>query len=270
MKGNCNEAIIAFAEYIRSFPNGGYLLNANYYKADCEFNAENYADALTGFTYVISQPPTRFSETSLLKASRINYNMKNYNEALSNYNMLAEIADNNANVLESRLGQMRCNFFLQNHDLVINSAKEVLKNNKVSPDQINESHYLLAKSYYETNQAENAKREFTITENLTDNELGAESKYYIAQLLFEQNKYTEAEACIFELSNKYSYYDFWIAKGFILLSDVYIKLDNLFQAKQTLQSIIENYKGPELGDIAKQKLKEVEYLESQKTENQSK
>jgi hypothetical protein len=45
-----------------------------------------------------------------------------------------------------------------------------------------------------------------------------------------------------------------VAKGFILLSDVYVKKENNFQAKQTLQSIIDNYEGQELVVIAREKL----------------
>ena len=67
-------------------------------------------------------------------------------------------------------------------------------------------------------------------------------------------EYHEAENLIFELIDHYAAYDYWVARSFILLADVYMKLDNTFQAKQTLQSIIDNYKGHELVIIAQQKL----------------
>ena len=103
----------------------------------------------------------------------------------------------------------------------------------------------------------NAQREFTITENLTNTALGAESKFYLAQLAFMMDKNVEAENLVFELVDKYSGNDYWVAKAFILLSDVYYKADNIFQAKQTLQSVIENYQGPELGEIARNKLQNI-------------
>jgi TolA-binding protein len=50
-------------------------------------------------------------------------------------------------------------------------------------------------------------------------------------------------------------YDYWVAKTFILLADNYVKLKDNFQAKATLQSIIENYKGnDDVLPTAKQKL----------------
>jgi len=84
----------------------------------------------------------------------------------------------------------------------------------------------------------------------------------IAQIYFIQKNYDEAEKVILDLSNKYAYYDNWVAKGFILLSDVYLALNNSFQAKQTLQSIIDNYAGQDLVDIAKQKLKQINEQEN--------
>jgi hypothetical protein len=63
-----------------------------------------------------------------------------------------------------------------------------------------------------------------------------------------------AEERVHTLQEKFAAYDYWVAKGFILLSDVFVKNGNEFQARQTLQSVLDNYKGPELGAIAKEKL----------------
>jgi len=50
-------------------------------------------------------------------------------------------------------------------------------------------------------------------------------------------------------------YDYWVAKTYILLADDYVGLKDTFQAKATLQSIIENYKGDDdVLPIATQKL----------------
>jgi predicted negative regulator of RcsB-dependent stress response len=68
------------------------------------------------------------------------------------------------------------------------------------------------------------------------------------------------------LSDNYGSHDYWVARGFLLLADIYVAKGNIFQAKETLKSIIENYKGPELGEIAAQKLDELEKSEAD-TEN---
>lgn len=47
--------------------------------------------------------------------------------------------------------------------------------------------------------------------------------------------------------------DYWLAYSFILWADIYYARGNNLQAKQTLQSIIENYDGEELIAVARQK-----------------
>jgi hypothetical protein len=54
-------------------------------------------------------------------------------------------------------------------------------------------------------------------------------------------------------------HDYWVAKTYILISDNYIGMKDIFQAKSTLQSIIENYEVDD-DDIlitAKEKLKKL-------------
>ena len=61
---------------------------------------------------------------------------------------------------------------------------------------------------------------------------------------------------IFELSERYSS-NHWIAKGFVLLSDVYVNQGNNYQAKATLESVIENHDGEDVVNIAKKKWEQI-------------
>ncbi len=74
----------------------------------------------------------------------------------------------------------------------------------------------------------------------------------------------------FEFIDEFSSYDYWLAKSFILLADIYTITGDLFQAKQTLQSIIDNYEGAELVKVAYEKqniIFEMEKAEELKKEN---
>ena len=61
-----------------------------------------------------------------------------------------------------------------------------------------------------------------------------------AYFSFLDEEYLATEELIFQLSEEYSS-NHWIVKGFILLSDVYVKQGNNYQQKLTLNSIIENH-----------------------------
>jgi hypothetical protein len=47
--------------------------------------------------------------------------------------------------------------------------------------------------------------------------------------------------------------DYWLAYSFILWADIYYARGNNLQAKQTLQSIIDNYDGDDLVSVAREK-----------------
>ena len=258
MENNCDEAIGAFGSYLEKFPYGTFSVNASYYKAECELKANNKTDALTDLEFVIRQPTSGFTESSLLQAARLSMEMEKWDKALNYYTRLSEYAEYKENELEAMEGMMDCNYNLEQWANAITSAMVMLSNEKIDDDRINKAHYVMAKSYMAMDNLENAKIEFSITQKLSDNVEGAESKYMVAYIDFVMGKYTEAENGIFELADTYGSYDYWVAKSFLLLSDVYLATDNEFQARETLKSIIENYSGPDLGEIAAQKLSEIE------------
>ncbi len=66
------------------------------------------------------------------------------------------------------------------------------------------------------------------------------------------------------LIKKFAAYDYWMGKSLILLSDNYVAKEDLFQAKVTLKSIIDNSKHADLVATAKDKLKIIEEQEAAK------
>ena len=258
MENKCSDAIRSFGSYLDKFPYGTFAINASYYKAQCELKEDDKESALTDLEYVIQQPTSSFTANSLLQAARLSMETGKWKKALDYYTELMEVAESKDNELEALEGITDCNYNLKQWANAITSAMMMLSNDKIDDSRINKAHFIIAKSYMAMDNIENARIEFGITEKLSDNAVGAESKYMLAYIDYLTGKYTEAENGIFELSDAYASHDYWVARGFLLLSDVYLATDNEFQAKETLKSIIENYKGPELGEIAIQKLNELE------------
>jgi hypothetical protein len=84
---------------------------------------------------------------------------------------------------------------------------------------------------------------------------------------YKQNNFKASQNKCFEIINEVPSYDYWIGKSFILLADNYVSLKDTFQAKQTLQSIIENFEvdplDPEdIKALATEKLSALEAKES--------
>ena len=64
----------------------------------------------------------------------------------------------------------------------------------------------------------------------------------MANLYFDQGKMTDVEKTVLDFARKNTPHQFWLARSFVLLADMYIKQNNDFQAKQYLLSLQRNYK----------------------------
>ena len=56
--------------------------------------------------------------------------------------------------------------------------------------------------------------------------------------------------------------EYWIAKSFLVLADNYVQTSNLFQAKHTLEGVINNYEGEDIVNEAKEMIKENQRMEA--------
>ena len=66
------------------------------------------------------------------------------------------------------------------------------------------------------------------------NEEGAQSKYQLAYIEFMRGNLDTSEYYITSVLNHVPTYDFWIAKAFILWSDLYLAREDRYQAKVSL------------------------------------
>lgn len=254
MNGNCEKAVDGFSKYIKKFPEGSFILEANFYKAECDYRAQRYDQAIASYEFIMSQPRSRFTANAASREAHIQHVRNNCEAALESYIRLEETADQSGMIIDAVNGQMQCNFALKRYGLAIQSAQKLLTLDKLPENLVTEAHFTIARSAYALTNAELARREFEEILKLSKNEMAAEAKYMLAQMEYENAKYDECEKSIFALSENYASYDYWVAKGFLLLADVYVKKGNTFQAKQTLQSIIDNYEGKDLVEIAREKL----------------
>ncbi|PLX23902.1 MAG: hypothetical protein C0597_00485 [Marinilabiliales bacterium] len=241
MEGNCEKSIQQFTDYLIKFPDGSFVLNANFYLADCQNRNGNYGQALKSYDYVINKPKNTFTEQALLAAASINYNKKDYNQALADYERLDQIAEVNSSLIESRIGQLRTNFLLNDYKKVIEAADKVLHTEKISQEYKREAHYKKGKALFETKNFEMALDEFRLISEEVNSSEGAESKYLICRIYFSDRQLEVAEHEIFDFASQNTSQEYWLAKSFILLADVYLQKEDIFQAKHTLKSIIDNY-----------------------------
>ena len=261
---DCDGAVKSLNKYIEKFgDNGYYSVDAHFFRGECSWKSKNVKTAIEDYNFVINRSPNAYLERALKASGTINYAEGNYEMASRRFEQLEDYTGNNATSILSLSGQMRSFYMIKRWDKCATAANRIINLGYADAELKLEAEYYLGKVNKELKQIDQASAYFDkVSKAPIKNEFGAESMYELANILFVQEKYKDAENKIFELNDKFSNYGFWRAKAFILLADVYVKNGDFFAAKNTLESIIENYEGADLKDLAKAKLEEIKNQES--------
>ncbi len=257
MEQDCKSVIVDFEKYIQKFPDGIFISDANFYKADCDFSSGNVDSALVGYINVVNKPKSQHTEQSLYYASIILHQKQKYEQAIVYFKLLEQQAENPKNNATAKVGLMRCYFQLKNYADAIDYANKVIAIDKVSNEITYEAHFVIAQSLMATDKMDDALAEFRSVANSTKNEYGAESSYYIANIQYLKGNYKQSEKTIFSFVNGDGDFPYWVTKSLILLSDNYVAMKDNFQAKTTLNSIITDSDIPELIKLAQEKLDKI-------------
>ena len=123
--------------------------------------------------------------------------------------------------------------------------------------------FLMANSYRSQSQDNKALAYYYQVNELTQEQKSATSLLYIAEMLYEKQMIDSSEKIIFQIAQHTPTYPDELAQGLILLSDIYVMQENYFQARTTLESVVDNYdRDPEILNTAKQKLNYLTELEN--------
>jgi len=261
--GEYSGAAIAFSDYLREFAKGAFKTEAEFYRAECYYKLEQYGKALPDYESVIKSNKTQFLESSLVRAGWIEYYQnEDYQAAFQHYERLYEVADFKENTFVAMVGMLRTAYYLNDYDAVIVNANRILNSDLVSNAERIDAHYFSGQAHLANNNIDKAYDAFGKAAALTTNAIGVESRFHMADILFQKGKLDESKAKCLEIINEMPPYDEWIIRSYILIADIAAARGDFAQAKATLNSIINNYDGdPALVELARQKLEQIEEME---------
>ena len=266
MSGDCEKSVPAFERYIDKFPNGVFLLNAHFYKADCQTQKQEYEKAMPSLRFILAQPKNIYTSQALIAAARISMQQKNYSDAIQWYQQLLNSSTSAGNKKEAQLALMNAYYAADKFVEAQEMAKQVAAIDGVAPQDARRAKYIIAKVYEENGQQALAlEADKDLAKEVMSAE-GAEAKYKVAEIQFNRGEAAEAEKTILSFSEAGSPHDYWIARSFILWSDVFASRKDYFQAIQTLQSIIDYYEVSTDGVLDTAKAKKDEFLAIQQAD----
>ena len=261
LDGRYQNAEKALKYYFEHFQRGAYTLKAHYYASECAEKVGTEEEVKAHLNYIVNQPLNDYTDNALLKLARIEYDHVNYEKAGQYYGRLASITEEPLRKLEALEGGMKSYFFMENYDKAIELGESLSASRDLTQEQVNQINHIVGKSYVMKGNYSSAITWLDKSVNADKSVYGAESAYYSALASFKSNRLDETETKVFDISETFSSHEYWVAKSFIALADVYVAKENYFQAKETLRSVIDNYKGNDLKQEARAKLAEVERLE---------
>ena len=248
MRGETAEARNSFMRYLQTFPEGAFSLHANYYIGLIDYNLKNYESAAAHLNKVLEYPNNKYSEEAMMMSAEMAYQAKDYARSLEWYKLLKDRASTPERRQLATTGLLRSAAMSGNGEETILAATAVLADAKVTPELENEARYYRAKALVKANQLVHAAADWQVLAKDTRHVYGAEAKYLLAQYLFDTGKTADAEKEVLNYLEVSTPHTYWLARSFVLLSDIYARLDRKLEARQYLLSLKQNYQADD--DIA--------------------
>ena len=234
-------AIPKLEEYLSKYPNGKYKDEIRFYLAEAHYGLGNEGQGIGVYQELLAGPNNIYTEYSAARVASYYFNKDDYIQAIPYYKRLEQISKDPEKLSNAKLRLMVCHYNLENWQNAALYAGKVIKEDTYPSNVLEEAHYIRAKSNYNQEYYMDAAASlFWLRDNLTS-ERGAEARYLLADIKFRDGDLDGTLTEIENLLKMRPAYNYWIAKGIMLRSKVYMAQDNLFQAEQDLKSIIQHY-----------------------------
>lgn len=232
--------------YIEEFPTGSYRVRALGYLIDNAVEKNNQPRVIEYATEIIEKyPDSSQAENALYARANAQYDLGMSKEALESWTMLEHRASSPGMLTAAQTGVLRSARDLGDHNRVIDTADALLASSAIGADARNEAEFARAYALARTGAELQA---IGIWERLAENTAdinGVKSAYYLAEYRFNSGRIDEARRLVEALIDSGTPHQYWLARGFILLSDIYAKENKDFEAREYLKSLRDNYPGNE-------------------------
>lgn len=263
-QGEYAKAIKGYSKYIKRFPSGRSIIEAYYNRAESNAILKNYDAALVDYDWVFRKGNSEYFGKALFKAAEIAYNhQEDFQKAYTYYSSLAGVAQSEDQKLDAQLGALRAAWRLKQADAVYQAGQSVSTNNKASKEQKTNAYFYMAKMALDQKNYSTAAENFREVITLSKNELAAESRFQMAYIAYIERDLSQAKILIDLIYKEGGGYEYWLARTVLLQSDIYAEQGDIFNAKATLEGLIDGYKGDQsIIDSAKAKLAKLQGEES--------
>ena len=264
------KAIESLSAFVRNYPQSVHATEANYYEAESYYRLKDYTKSLELHQRVTNDPSFGLLSKSVGRIAELEFRAQQYEKAVAAFRRLSEVAANKKELFASVNGLMESYFMLAQYDSADAYARRVQQMGSVNVNAASKASLYLGKSAKARGDYDTAEDEFIATFNAAQDEYGAEAKYLLAEIFFLRGDHAMCRETLIALNQDFAAYEEWVGKSFLLLADDYLATQEVFQAKGTLKSLIDNFPRADIRDRAAERLKTIEGEELKRQQEQLK
>ncbi len=256
LEGNYSRSVKLLSSFIRGYGGSSFRLEALNMLADGYYYEEEYDSAFKYYGFIKEYGPSDNLKKSVERRANISYKKKDYASAVEDLEQWFNMSSSGEEQVMAQEGLMISYFELGEYDSTAAIAGRI---SEVESPFGNRNQALLykGKALYELGKLDAAKDQFVLTVGEASDENAAEAKFMIASIQNQLAEYKASTETCLELVSEFNQYAYWNDQAFLLIADNFLGLDDVFQARATLESIIQNSPDPTTVDQAREQLIEV-------------
>lgn len=235
------EAIPKLNAYLSKYPTGYHAQKANFYLATSFYEIDSFSLAVTIYDEILHGEKSSYFETAAIRSAKYHYNQGEFEPAIFSYQKTQESSSDVEVLFNADLGLMRSYYQTQKYDSSAMFAQKVMSNSLLKQEHQLEANYINGKSNFEIGAYDQAISSLTFVSLNTTKAVASEAKFLIAQAYFNKENIEAADTHARGVLKMKPTYDYWIANALILQTKILMHQHDLFQAEQTILSVIEQY-----------------------------
>lgn len=234
-------------EYLTRYPGGAHEPQALYYLAMAANESGNMAKALEHASRITERyPHAEVAEDAMLMKAEAESELGRIDPAYKSYTALASRASTPDMQRAARLGVLRTAVALKRSQPAVEAADRLLGSSAAGETDIAEIRFLRGVALEQLGRHDEAETAWTdVITASPDDIYGARSAVALAEARLHRGHLTQARDGIERFINANPSDSYWLARGFIVLSDILRRQGETFEADEYLRTLRKNYPGSE-------------------------
>lgn len=234
--GDYEAAVREFRQYLRITNNQSLMPDAYFNMADAYLRSDNPEEAAEAYQTLVNEfPESERVAPALAELGRIHLELGNYNEAIAQFEQLAE--KDSRYEQEAQIGIGNANLQLGN----VSEARQNFETVLSADDENDAARVGLGKVLLNDGRTEEARRFFNLVADNNSTDIGAEAQFLMGKSYADEGDRETAVEEYSKVRTLFQAYDTWVAEAQFRTAEIYIREGRRGDAIQLLNSITESY-----------------------------